>query len=472
MPSDTARDPRVAQSLRHSVRDGVAYAFMAGAGESYLAAYALFLKATTAQISVLTALPALLGSVAQLLSAWLGGHIARRQTLILAGVLGQALAWLPIIWLPYFFPEHAVAILIGSVALYYAGANLASPMWTSLMGDLVPERRRGRFFGRRTRIMSLTAFLSMVGAGLWLHYFELHERTRLGFMTVFSVALLARLYSFYQLTRMHEPVRARAPMRLPALHTLATRLRHSHFVRFSVFVACLNFAVAIASPFFTVYMLRDLQFSYLEFTASTGVSVLMQFATLRLWGRLGDIFGNRLILVMTGALIPLLPSLWLVSSSFWYILAVQMLGGLCWAGFSLSAGNFLYDVVTPEKRAGYLALHNMLGNAGVFGGALVGGFLSTVIPAEVVVFGLALHWTSGLWGVLLISTVARAAMVLVFLPRLREVRAVRQLSPMALLTRLFRLPPFLGGTPGLLGRRPRPAPAAPETRQNPSGEKT
>ena len=46
-----SKDPRTEQSLRHSVRDGVAYSVMAGAGEHYLSAYALFLKATTAQIS-------------------------------------------------------------------------------------------------------------------------------------------------------------------------------------------------------------------------------------------------------------------------------------------------------------------------------------------------------------------------------------------------------------------------------------
>ena len=43
-----------------------------------------------------------------------------------------------------------------------------------------------------------------------------------------------------------------------------------------------NFAVAIASPSFTVYMLRDLHFTDLEYTASTGISVLAQFLTLNM----------------------------------------------------------------------------------------------------------------------------------------------------------------------------------------------
>ena len=135
-----SKDPRTEQSLRHSVRDGVAYSFMTGAGETYFSAYALFLKATTAQISWLAAFPSLMGSFAQLISAWLASHTGRRKTIILTGVALQTLMWLPITWLPYFFPAHAVPIMIACVALYYAGCHLAAPAWNSLMGDLVPER--------------------------------------------------------------------------------------------------------------------------------------------------------------------------------------------------------------------------------------------------------------------------------------------------------------------------------------------
>ena len=222
-----SKDARIERSLRHSVRDGVSYSMMAGAGETYLSAYALFLKATTAQISLLTALPSLLGSLAQVLSAWLAGFAPRRKTLILSGVLIQAVTWLPMIWLPYFFPQHAVPIVITCVALYYAAGNFATPAWNSLMGDLVPERKRGRYFARRTQLMSIMTFLSLVGAGLLLHFLELAKETRLGFMIAFSLAASARLYSAYQLARMHEPLRAPIPMALPQFSGLWQRLRAS-----------------------------------------------------------------------------------------------------------------------------------------------------------------------------------------------------------------------------------------------------
>jgi hypothetical protein len=43
---------------------------MMGIGETCLSAFALFLKASTPQVGLLASLPPLLGSLAQLLSAW------------------------------------------------------------------------------------------------------------------------------------------------------------------------------------------------------------------------------------------------------------------------------------------------------------------------------------------------------------------------------------------------------------------
>ena len=119
-------DPAVDRSLRHSVRDGMAYSVMAGGGETYLSAYALFLKATAPQVALVTTLPTLLGSLAQLFSAWVGRRVGRRKPIILVGAALQGLTWLPLLALPLLFPAHAVPLLLGIVTLYFAGGHLAT----------------------------------------------------------------------------------------------------------------------------------------------------------------------------------------------------------------------------------------------------------------------------------------------------------------------------------------------------------
>ncbi|BAU48953.1 MFS transporter [Sulfurifustis variabilis] len=460
-------DPRTERSLRHAVRDGAAYSVMAGAGETYFSAYALFLGASAAQVSLLAAVPPLFGALAQVLAAWLSLRLGRRRTVILTGALMHALTWFPLVWLPYFFPAHAVPVMITCLIFYHGWIGLGTPLWGSLIGDLVPAQRRGRFFAARTRLMSVANLVALVAAGLVLHLFELREDTRLGFILIFTLAAVARLFSLHELWRMHEPDQAPGSFSLPPLSHLVPRLMASRFLHFSLFTASFSFAVAVAAPFFTVYMLKDLEFSYLQFMLSTAATVLTQALTLRTWGRFSDVFGNRLVLLVAGALVPLLPALWLVSDSFGYILLVQALGGLAWAGFGLAAGNYLYDLVPPERRTAYWAGHNVLNSAGAFGGAVLGGYLSARMPHAVYVLGAKLHWSSGLWAVLLVSAMLRGLVAASFLPRLREVRPVPHLDARAAAFRLIRFAPLGGLVLDLLGwgraRRRPPRLARPDT---------
>ncbi len=458
-------DPLVENSLNHSLKDARAFAVMTGIGETYLSAFAIFLRATTPQIGLLASLPPLLGSLIQPVSAWLGRVSGHRKTLVIAGASIQAMAWLPIVVLPIVFPSHALPLLIGSVVLYQCGAQLAAPQWSSLMGDIVPMRRRGRFFARRTKIVSLTTFTSLTLGGLVLQGFSNRGQTLLGFALLFCVALVARFVSVYHLTKMHDP-RGHATVSEPAVaRRWWERLRHSNFARFSVFFALTQFSVAIASPFFTVYMLRDLKFSYFAFMTNTGMAILAQLLTLSQWGRISDVFGNRRILAITGMVIPLMPLLWTFSSNYWYLLFAQVISGLTWAGFSLSASNFLYDLVSREKRTKYLAIHNMLSNTGLFAGAMLGGYLGMVLPTQLTLLGHSFSWGSSLLGVFAISSLVRALMVFVLLPKIREVRRVRPISVGQVIFRVTRVNALAGMIFEIVGSKPKAAPGEPEPDQ-------
>ena len=73
-------------------------------------------------------------------------------------------------------------------------------------------------------------------------------------------------------------------------------------------------------------MLRDLKFSYLEFTVVNAFYVLMQFAALNLWGRLSDVFGNLRVVQITSVVFPALPIAWVLFPNFWAILVIQFIG--------------------------------------------------------------------------------------------------------------------------------------------------
>ena len=439
-----SKDPVVERSLRHSLYDGITYSLMTGAAESYFSAFAILLKATTAQIGLFASLPPLLASFMQLFSAWLGRRTGHRKQIIVFGALIQATTLIPLTLLPMLFPDDAVTLLLICSIVYYIGPNLGSPQWSSLMGDIVPEARRGRFFALRTQLASVASFMALIAGGLILEFFDSMHITYWGFVTVFAMSCLARFQSAYHLSQMYDPPGHVAALESPWHIDLWRAIRSTDLVPFSLFFASMQFAVGIASPFFVVYMLRDLKFSYAEFMINSAAAVLLQFLTLNRWGRLSDIFGNRLILITTGAIIPVMPTLWIVSTNYYYLLGVQCVSGLVWAGFSLSASNFVFDLTPPERRATLMAAHNVLAALAVFIGAVIGGFLGTHLPNEITLFGTTIQWLSVLYGVFVISGIMRLIVAIGFLPRLEEVRQVRPMSMTGLIFRVTRFAPVSG----------------------------
>ncbi|KAA3628385.1 MAG: MFS transporter [Proteobacteria bacterium] len=439
-----SKDPELDRTLHHSVRDGMAYAVMAGGSETYFSAFALFMRASAQQVAILATLPALLGTLVALLAPLLAQWVGRRKPVVIGAALLQGLILLPLLASIWLAGDHVFATLLLLFTLYFAGANLAAPLWTSWLGDLVPERRRGRFFGRRTRWTTITSFSALVAGGVILHVSEAWEQTAIGFALLLGIGCSARLISVYQLGRMQEPAHGSTLPRVPLGREWIRNVRQTGAFWFTAYFALMQASVGISAPFFSVYMLRDLNFTYLEFMMTTGTAVLVQFLTLTYWGRISDAFGNRLILVVTSLSVPLLPALWVVSDNFWYLIAIQCLSGLSWAGFSLSAGNLLFDLVPRSQRSGYVVMHSIVTAGGVFLGGLLGVALLNWLPARATLFGDPTLATSLLW-IFLISTAARLTVALLFLRRVREVRKPRRaISPHDFVFRATRFNAFIG----------------------------
>ncbi len=470
-----SKDPLVDSALRHSVRDGMAYSVQVGAGETYFSAFALFLRATAPQVALISTLPPLLGSLAQIFSAWSGTFVGRRRLIVWACAL-QALLWLPILLVPVLSPSYAVAALLLLLVLYHGANHLSAPQWTSIMRDLVSERRRGRYFGHRTRLTTIATFASLVVCGVLLHELDTAGRTYFGFVLIFLIAFVARAVSVYHLTFLHEPP-VHGPVPDMHIEHWWRSLRSTGAIGFSTYVALMNAAVGLSSPFFTVYMLRDLQLSYLEFTVLSGTSVFVQFLMLGTWGRIADVYGNRLVLIVTSISLPIVPAVWILSDNFWALLAFQALSGLSWSGFTLATGNLLYEVVPRSRRAAYVAFHNVGTAAAVFAGAMLGAALEQWLPPGVVLLDEP-RTSSSLLYLFVISGALRGLTALFLGRRVRELRKPRkEITPHALVMRITGFNAALGVIYDFIGRPPaenesRDEPAEEVSQRPPSGHNT
>lgn len=417
---------------------------MSGVCDNYLGAFAIFLEASAQQIAWVVAIPQLVGAWAQLVSVWLGRRGIRRGGLIVGGAAFQSATITVFIVLCARSYEDAIVILIVAAMLFQAGGNFVQPHWRAAMVLLVPIERRGRYFARRSRITAVTSFIALAGGGLVLHAATLLDWTAAGFACLFALALAGRVASVRLLAGLKEFEPPPVPPADRALGATWRELRRAladvPFRRFTLFVSLMQGAVAIAGPFFSVHMLRNLGFSYAEFMANLAASIVLQLVTLNSWGYISDHLGNRIVLVTTAFLIPILPMLWVFSDNFWYLLAVQGVAGLAWGGFTLSSSNYLYDLrPAGSELASFAAVQAVIGGMAVFCGAVLGGALATHMPSTIELGGMSIGFDETLYGVFALSALLRLAVALWFTPLVVEIR----LSPDATFNQvIYRLARF------------------------------
>lgn len=431
--------------LRRPIIEGLLSAVMSGSGEAYLSAYAIFLGASAMEAGLVTALPPLIGSLLVLI---LLNKIERAQSRAntLANLSAcQAFLWIPLAMLAFIplYGSTTILLLILLTTLHYGITAILSPIWNSLMGDIVPAEIRGTYFGQRNKIVLLSGLVATTSAGVLLQYFEDFNITKWGYLLIFFTACLARYGSSIILRKYPD---SGTPPVLDEPFTFSEFLKRSHrsnFLKFTTFVGIYNFTVFISTPFIAYYLLEGLQYTYIEFTLIVSISILAQLVTMQRWGRLADEFGTKRILIVSCIGYSVSEFLWLFSSNFWYVLAIRAISGILWAGFSLSSSAFIFDSVTPPKRLRCVSYQNLINNFCIISGTLFGGAIIQCIPFTV---GFPADFTESGSPILILFFIS-GTMRLVTLSSLisfAEVRDVPHIRSSDIVFRLLHLRPFSG----------------------------
>ncbi len=396
---------------------------MFGCGESYLSAFAEFLKATPFQLGVLTSVPQLIASLVQLFSSRIAARIQSRQRFVVIFCGLQASVWLLIIAAGYF--TRSINLLIILASCYFAFGALPMPAWVSWMGDLVPEKIRGLYFGKRNRFIGFTTSLSVLTGGILLQEISRFD-TLLAFSVLFTIAFIGRMISTLILAWKYEPAVELKPSPESRLPQFLKTLTTSDFGIFCLFTMAMHLGAFIAVPTFVIYWLRHLEFSYLQYTIVLSAAHISGFLTMAIWGRQADHFGNRKILEVSATVLSMLPLVWYaliflpVMYRFPGAVVTQVLAGMNWAGFNLSSGNYLYDAVKREQRLSFSSYYNILKGCAIFVGGIIGGWICGWNLHPGISDKLLPH---ALFIALILSSVLRLLAVLHFIPKIRELRS-------------------------------------------------
>ena len=410
-------DDRTRRTLKFSILDGAFASAMTGLTQDYFAPFLLLLGATSKHIGMLTALPNLFASILQANSADFAQKLQSRRKVVNLFVLLHAFMLLPMVLIAL-MTKSSPYIFIAIVTAFTSLVAIANPAWASVMSDLVPQQKRGSYFGWRNKMLGFVTVIFAFIAGLILNVTK-GVNVFYGFAVIFSAAFIFRMISWYFLTKMHEPHLEYKKEYYFNLFDFISRMHESNFARFVIFVSLMNFSVNFGSPFITVLMLRDLHFSYMLYTTITIASTFTIFLMMARWGNIADRVGNLKIIKFTSVFIAIIPLLWIVNRHPAYLIFIQIFAGFMWAGFNLCTTNFIYDAVTPEKRTRCISYFNMFNGMAICAGALAGGFMVSRLPP---LFGYKILT------LLLISFFLRITIGL-FVPfKLKEVRPVKAIK--------------------------------------------
>ena len=367
------------RSLRFSLYDGIFASGMIGFTQDYFTPFLLVLGAGAGLVGLLCSIPNLISALLQLKTADLSEKLGSRKKFIAAFVFVQAMVLFFLAGIAFRGGAGPV-IFIVLVTLFTSLGSFVMPVWGSLMSDLVSENKRGEYFGWRNKTMGILIVVFSFIAGNILNAFGPGNIYH-GFALIFGAACAFRFISGYFISRMDEPPFVPKKEDFFIFFMFIRRRRESNLAQFVLFVAAFNFCVHLASPFFAVFMLRELQFSYFMYTAVTVTATGMIFLMMGRWGRHADRVGNLVVLRFTAPIIAILPLLWIFNQDPAYLFFVQCVSGFAWAGFNLCASNFIYDAAKPEKRTRCIAYFNVVNGVAIFLGAFLGGILmDKVLP--------------------------------------------------------------------------------------------
>ena len=404
----------VKKSLRYSLYDGASFAVMDGVTASFITPFAVALNASVSMIAALTYVPQLFGAFIQLFAAKLVEILKDRRKILVVSSFVHAVMWIPLLLIPYATPNQKY-LLVVYIALQTMLVQLMQPVGNSLIGDIVPKYERGRFFGLRNKVVGAMSFASALIAGLMLNYLS-PKHPFLGFTILFLVAFVGRALSGVFKAMMINPEPDLAHESKFSIFDFVKRMEKTNYGHFVIYVAMFKFATSIASPFFAVYMLKDLGFTYLQFTAMIAAELAASFIAMGIWGRAIDSRGTKFVLYIGGMLAALVPLMWLFSHNFYYLILVEMFSGISWAAFNLSSSNFMFDAVQPENRVRCIAYYKFFESIAIFAGALFGGFLISVLPVWIFISSISFSF--------LISGILRLIASLILLPTLKEARLI------------------------------------------------
>jgi len=362
MPAAAQVDRAIRLSYAQMMLNAV---FAASTGGMFLVGFALELGADNIMLGMMTAVPSLF-VVFQFVSAMLVERGVSRKKLTVVFSLLMPLCWFLVALIPLLKGSvngtSRVFVLIGVIAAVTLTGQFVVNARSSWIGELIPQRRRGRFFGRCSMFAGVVGAMFAIAEGSFLDFIRSHGL--LAFTGLFFFGAIFGLVSGALNIPQPDCPLPRDESRPSLLRTLGGTFRNRPFARLSVVHAVMALG-AIAGPFGTAYCLRDVGLNFFELSLLNAASTAAVLLAAPYWGRLVDRFGCRPILLLGLAISTPLSAVWIFippgAALMAYLLLPwsNFLAGVGSAAASVAISTMMYKTSKPQGRSVQFAAYSV-----------------------------------------------------------------------------------------------------------------
>lgn len=334
----------------------------ASLGGSFLVAYALSIGASNVQLGWMSAIPGFC-IVTQLLAPVLVERGISRKWITIYASLFSIIGWAMLVAIPYIHwnvvVDYKMPVFIGIIAIITVFGNIGANTRQSWVGDLIPERQLGSFFGKLIAYSGWIGAVLILAQGRFLDVVKGYGTAGFTWLFLFGITFLFLHTALYlPQVDVHIAPHERDSLLKRVRETIANRpLRQ--VLAYSL-VSALG---GIAGPFFTAYVLRDLHASYLAFALLTASSAVASWISSRFWGRMVDRYGSRAVLVTCTALTSPLFFAWFFVTSIPLLylieIPVSLLAGFIGQGSGIAGSTLIYRVTPSAGRSMQMAIYSI-----------------------------------------------------------------------------------------------------------------
>jgi len=375
--------PQTEHDLKNSIYDGMfTNMFATLTGGVFLTGFALYLGMNELMIGLLASMPFIV-TVFQLPTSYLIARTGKRKEISCWAAALARMIWIPILigtLITFSSVSTKLLIILSLMFLSYTFISMSYVSWLSWMSDLVPNEIRGSFFGTRNMLCGAAGMIVLLVFGKLLDTLNGHvwQGVPLGFGITFISAVSFGMVSLPFLNHISEPRQLNQRESYFSFRKhLCLSFKESNFSKFLTFTCLWSFSVYLASPFFTLYFLRDLKFSY-SFVATLGtLSAFADLMGMQAWGRISDRVKNKAVIQFAGWVAVFLPLAWVSAGPNSIVIPVilHVVGGGFWAGINLCMNNLLLNISPKENRASFFSLYNIFGGLGAATAPILAGLL-------------------------------------------------------------------------------------------------